>query len=445
MAKRGLYFPRKSSAVVSPDTSQDEAEMSTSLDSKKHRSFFGLGGRRKSLDKIEDQRHKKNSDQSGEGNETAVPDLGGHGLFRKNGREKRQSSNGPKSPGKKSSQEMRLDHSGNRTSSWKPSFEEILSDHRMVSLFYSFLCLSHCEEHLTAYLLFEDFKATEDQKLSDLIAERIVKVHFAEDAVHPVNVEAKARFALCEKYKDCNKDVPKDFFEEAIYEVHKLLMQDCYGRFVVNEITKYWQVVDFPKTKQVKTLPSANQIRNDINQTDKWTPAKAMMDDIILVEKKDQCRGTINLKNCMVSRVMEMLIAPTKYIDWCPDIDESEETDVNFGPCLSVTKMKVFEESSVSLAVFRLSGNFFESIVGWESCAKSDFSISGGFTVDLLPTRKDTQVSLLLKVGKKGHAVKFVQNVLLGLLLAIGGQCESRESELEDLTPFGEFNFLKKL
>jgi len=120
------------------------------------------------------------------------------------------------------------------------------------------------------------------------------------------------------------------------------------------------------------------------------------------------------------------------------------DTSFDYGSALSVVDLETANMGRFHLAVLRLSFNYFGCAVAWQTCLSGDVDVAGCFFVDFDPQHMACKVSLILTVGRtKVKAAEFVQSVLLGMLLAIGGQCEGRDAAESWLD--SDFKFLRKI
>ena len=338
---------------------------------------------------------------------------------------------------------------------WTPSsIQEIMDDHWLLSVFDDFLVDSHCEEHLTALMACLDFKSMSDDPTNARpVALAIMRHHFLDNADQPVNMNAQCRTELLQQYNALKGDargndgihIPADFFDAIILEITKLLTHDSFSRFVVSKdiAKKYLAMLEFSR-RIFKKSPDEEASYKMLTLSQGWNSAKALMPDIQLVEKKQNARGTILVRDCSLERITKMLLKSTHYVDWIPDFDEMEsEASFEYCSAFGVTKFKTAKLNGIMLAVMRLSSNFFGTTIAWQTCLQSESDVHGCFFLDHDVVHNATKVSFVVTLGRtKMRPAELVQSVLLGMLLAIGGQCEGRDPSE---TMLQDFQFLRRI
>ncbi len=192
--------------------------------------------------------------------------------------------------------------------------------------------------------------------------------------------------------------------------------------------------------------PLARELRLHVHQsyTGKYAPLPAMMEDLTLVDGKGGVRGTL-VCNSNVARCVKMLTEGDKYADWIPDVESSALVAAH-GSYASVFRVALESGPVLSLGVVRLEAGVTEGCVAWESVQggkEATGEVSGGFTLTLCQAHGDwaaCRIELMLKSRGKVKAAKLVENVLLGLHMAVGSSVEARPADLGE-----ELQFLKKL
>ena len=311
-----------------------------------------------------------------------------------------------------------------------------------------YLAVSHCDEHLTALLLCADFRlVADDVEQGRHVAEVIIRDHLAPSAESPVNIEACIRKRLFDSFVALGDGpVPSGFFEAAEIELVKLLTQDCFGRFVLSgEVSKnYLGLLEFCQNA-MKRYPEEETFNKLVEASRNWPAQKTLMPDIEVTAKKHSACGTLILPNCVVQRVLKMVVQAQQYPDWIPDIDAVDESQsFDYGTALSVSRLKSSKLGTISLAVCRMSWNYFGACIAWQTCLTSDSDVSGCFFLDFDPRNVAVKVTLVLTLGRTRMGPSdLVQSVLLGMLLAIGGQCEGKDAT--DVLLERNFSFLRRL
>ena len=303
---------------------------------------------------------------------------------------------------------------------------------------------------MTALLACLDFKlVSNDERNARIVAASIIRTHFTVSAEQPVNIEARIRLTLCEAFEELEKQdmsPPGNFFDEVIVQLSTLIAQDSFGRFLLSgELQKnYFDILNFVRIV-FKKLPDEDVYYKLLVSSKSWSPAKALMPDITLVEKKHSGRGTILIRNCGLNRIMKMLLNARSYPDWIPDFDEvDDDQSFDYGSCFGVTRLKTSKMGALSLCVVRLSCNFFGTSIVWQTCMNSACEMAGCFFVDYDGNHNCVKVSFVATLAKtKMSPAQLVQSVLLGMLLAVGGQCEGHDAN--DTLLERDFSFLRRI
>jgi hypothetical protein len=335
-----------------------------------------------------------------------------------------------------------------RLNSGKLTLEDVLADPVLLAFFSDYLLASLCEENLACFRAIATFKLSGHfPGLMIWLARHLYETYLSSTATAPVNVEASIRVALCEAYLAAPNDVTADFFDPAAGALQKLLVQDCLTRFFTSREYEAHKTLATSLGKIFANPPLARELRLHVDQsyTGKYTPLPAMMEDLTLVEGKGGVRGTLACSGS-VARCLKMLTEGEKYAEWIPDVESSTLVSAH-GSYVSVYRIALESGPILSLGVVKLEAGVCRGCVAWESAlgAKEATSeVSGGFTLSLCQTASGDwnacRINLMLKCKGKAKAAKLVENVLLGLRMAIGSSVEARVADLGD-----DLQFLKRL
>ena len=331
-----------------------------------------------------------------------------------------------------------------RLNSGKLTLEEVFADPVLLSAFRDYLAASLCEENLACFRTIAAFKAcTANRELFLWLAQHLFDTYLSSTASVPVNVEASIRLAFCDSYLAAPEDVAIDSFDSVAGALQKLLVYDCLTRFFTSREYEAHKSLAAMLGKMFAKPPVARELRLHVQQSYqvKYAPLPAMMADLTLVEGKGGVRGTL-VCNGSVSRCLKMLADGERYADWIPDVDSAELVSAH-GSYVSVFRVVLGSGAVLSLGVLRLETGVAECCVAWESAQgtkDATAEASGGFLVTLCGGGLACRVELMLKCKGKVKAAKLVENVLLGLHMAIGSSVEARQADLGE-----ELQFLKKL